>query len=353
MSKFNVEDLISATELTRNTSTLLKQASEGSRLIIINKNTPVAALIGIEDLRRLDALTATSNGDPASAARAPYRPTFADFCRALSAGDRDDDSHLDRPTTLSVPIGMTPDSEALWIDIADSRDAGPHTLVVGATGTGASAAAKVIAWGLCVRYSPERVNLVLAGRDPASSSWKALQGLPHVVHVTYNNGLELNRFLDDEISRRTAIIEQNPDHMTLPSLVIILDPLGYPEELDILDTITAAGPVVRVHLVVTAQNPPKRGLDKFTYRIALKTHTAAQSRALIGSSAAAMLSSPGSAIVVDGDSNLTELAIFPPYRDQPQQRPVRRGREIQVERSDFEVTDEPDPASTTAQREPT
>lgn len=331
MPKFDLEDLISATELTRNTASLLKQASEGSRLLIVNKNTPVAALIGMEDLRRLDALTAATTGDPTNTPRAPYRPTFGDFCHALSADTGDHDSPSDGETTLSVPLGMTPDGQALWIDVADSRDGGLHTLVVGGTGAGASSAVKVIAWGLCVRYSPERVSLVLAGKHgAATSALTALHGLPHVVHVAQPDGRAgLHRFVDDEIARRAAIIEQNSSDAALPSLVIILDSGEAADCADLLDKITTGGPGLRVHLVVTAHEPPRRYVDKFTRRIALRVRNAADSRELIGSAAAVMLSSPGSAIAADGDGNLTEVAIFPPHRD-------LAGADLTL--SDFDVT---------------
>lgn len=229
----------------------------------------------------------------------------------------DHDSASGGEATLSVPLGLTPDGQAFWIDVADSRAGGLHTLVVGSTGTGASSAVMVIAWGLCVRYSPERVSLVLADKHGAAgSALTALHGLPHVVHVAQHDGRAgLHRFVDDEIARRAGIIEQKPSDTTLPSLVILLDSGEAADCVDLLDKITAGGPGLGVHLVVTAQEPPKRYVDKFTLRIALRMRNAADSRELIGSAAAVMLSSPGSAIAADGDGNLTELAIFPPHRD--------------------------------------
>lgn len=321
MPKFDVGDLISATELARNTASLLKKASEGSRLLIINKNTPVAALIGMEDLRRLDALNAAAAdagaGAGATPPSAPQRPTFDDFRRALH-------SEIGRPnrvrdqTTLSVPLGTTHDGQPYWIKIDDSQDA-PHTLIVGATGTGASTALHVVAWGLCVRYRPERVNLILAGR--VASSWTTLHELKHIVHVTHNdteNGkTDLDHVLDAEISRRSDHTREHGEHNPLPSLIIMLDGPDQPEWQNLLDKITAAGPGLGIHVMVTAPQPPARKRHQpFAYRVALKMRSAASTE-FIGSNAAAMLSAPGSAIVADGTTE-HEIAIYAPYTEEGQ-----------------------------------
>lgn len=351
MPKFDVEDLVSATELTRNTASLLKRASEGSRLLVINKNTPIAALIGMEDLRRLDALDASNGGSPTRVPPAPRRPTFDDFRDALSQDTHDDRCNPDT-TSLSVPIGMTPDAEVLWIDVADSRDVGPHTLVVGVTGAGATTVAQAIAWGLCARYSPERVNLVLAGRSHNSLlTWQALHKLPHVVHVTATDDIgadgktRLDSFIDREIARRTAITAENAGHgdILLPRLVIIVDYIAPTALAELLDKADSAGPGIRIHLVVTDRSTPKRSVDRFAYRIALRMRSAADSRDLIGSAAAAMLSVPGRAIVVDDQDSLTELAIFDPY---PKQGDAVEFADLKL--SDFCATNSgPDGAATT------
>lgn len=48
--------LVSATELNRNPSRFVSLASKGHRQVVLQNNVPVAALISMEDLRRLDAL---------------------------------------------------------------------------------------------------------------------------------------------------------------------------------------------------------------------------------------------------------------------------------------------------------
>ncbi|MFV8176997.1 type II toxin-antitoxin system Phd/YefM family antitoxin [Mycolicibacterium peregrinum] len=46
-------DLVTATELARNTSRYVTEASAGRRIVILHRGAPTAALISIEDLQRL------------------------------------------------------------------------------------------------------------------------------------------------------------------------------------------------------------------------------------------------------------------------------------------------------------
>jgi antitoxin (DNA-binding transcriptional repressor) of toxin-antitoxin stability system len=62
------EDLVSATDLARNTAYLRREAASGRRVTILNRNTLTAALVSIDDLRLLQQLdanrAAASPSDP-------------------------------------------------------------------------------------------------------------------------------------------------------------------------------------------------------------------------------------------------------------------------------------------------
>ncbi len=56
----DTNDLVSATEFNRNTGRYTNRAAEGRRVVIMKDQKIVAALIGVHDLNRLDALDTTS-----------------------------------------------------------------------------------------------------------------------------------------------------------------------------------------------------------------------------------------------------------------------------------------------------
>lgn len=120
---------------------------------------------------------------------------------------------------------------------------------------------------------------------------------------------------DTVIIRRAAITAENAGHgdILLPRLVIIVDYIAPTALAELLD------------------------------KADLRMRSAADSRDLIGSAAAAMLSLPGRAIVVDDQDSLTELAVFDPY---PKQGDAVEFADLKL--SDFCATNSgPDGAATT------
>ncbi|MBU8820310.1 hypothetical protein KL864_31000 [Mycolicibacterium goodii] len=343
MAKFDLENLVSATELARNTAALVKQASDGSRFLIINKNTPMAALIGIEDLQRLDALTSPSPasetatlGHPGSSSR---KPTSEDFCAALGI---DPDTLLvkaiprvqlamsevdsavsngDVPIgSLEVPIGMTPTGDLVWLDMTGPEvgGMGPHGLILGNTGSGKSSVARTIALGLCLRYSPNDVNIFVVDRTPRD--WVPFLDLPHVTRICDGSDTRLQADLDSEIARRVEILAmsgdssgqsgQAPGVPRLPHLVLIFDE-KYPERLDYFGQLVDLDPRLRIHVLAVAQRMPKRWAGRFNFRIVFRMRSLAESREAIGSSAAAMIQSTGTAILLRDTQTNTDFTTFP------------------------------------------
>lgn len=109
--KFDERELISASELNRNPSRYVALAMEGQRHVIVRDNVPVAALIGMEDLRRLDAIDAEQVLTPPAARDAP--------------GPEDTGITIIGEDDQGVPVALPLDA---------------NHLVVGATGAGLSVA---------------------------------------------------------------------------------------------------------------------------------------------------------------------------------------------------------------------
>ena len=126
--------------------------------------------------------------------------------------------------SLSVPIGLKSDKETIDekdiinLDLHEKAD-GPHMLVAGTTGSGKSETILTYLIGLCVRYTPEQVNLLLVDMK-GGGFIKRIGKLPHVVGtVTDVDGDEngsgaaymLKRFLRSmsaEIKRRKILFNQ-------------------------------------------------------------------------------------------------------------------------------------------------
>lgn len=116
---------------------------------------------------------------------------------------------------LCVPIGKN-EHGALYLDLYEKAD-GPHMLVAGTTGSGKSETIITYLIGLCMKYSPMDLNLMLVDMKGGGFSDR-LGGLPHCVGaVTDTAGEEegtsaaymLKRFLESlnaEIKRRKLLL---------------------------------------------------------------------------------------------------------------------------------------------------
>lgn len=104
---FDIDSLISATDLNRNTGRFLDLAAAGARQIVLSQNRPIAAIVSIDDLRRLQQL---DTGEAAN-------PLLDDTVTA---------------TPGCTTIGRTLTGQPLMLQLAC------NTLVVGSAGSGKS-----------------------------------------------------------------------------------------------------------------------------------------------------------------------------------------------------------------------
>ena len=227
---------------------------------------------------------------------------------------------------LRVPIGVDDDGEPVLLDLKESSEggAGPHGLLIGATGSGKSELLRTLVLALTVTHSPSSLNLVLIDFK-GGAGFLAFADLPHVAAVITNLAEQavlvarMRDALTGELNRRQELLRRagnlsslagyerarvrSPELPALPALVVICDEFTelLVQHPDLAETFVALGRLGRslgVHLLMASQRMDEgrtRGLDAhLSYRIALRTFSAADSRAVLDADSAYRLpSSPG------------------------------------------------------------
>jgi S-DNA-T family DNA segregation ATPase FtsK/SpoIIIE len=223
-----------------------------------------------------------------------------------------------RPRTgrrrLRVAIGISDGGEPVELDIKEAAHdgMGPHGLCVGATGSGKSEFLRTLALGLVATHPPEALNLVLVDFK-GGATFLGFERLRHVAAVITNLSDEahlvarMRDALAGEMTRRQRALRAagNFANVTdydaaraagavlapLPVLFIVVDEFSelLSQQPDFADLFTAIGRVGRslgMHLLLASQRLDEgrlRGLENhLSYRICLKTFSAAESRAVLG-----------------------------------------------------------------------
>ncbi len=214
---------------------------------------------------------------------------------------------------LRVPLGTALDGTPVELDIKEAADngMGPHGLCVGATGSGKSELLRTIALGMVARNSPEALNLLLVDFK-GGATFLDLARAPHVAAVVTNLADEaplvarMRDALGGEMDRRQRLLRTarcasvaaydrarraGGRLAALPTLLIIIDEFSemlsqHPEFADMFVAIGRLGRSLGVHLLLASQRLEEgrlRGLEAhLSYRICLKTLTAGESRAVLG-----------------------------------------------------------------------
>ncbi len=209
---------------------------------------------------------------------------------------------------LTVPIGSTPDGQAVYLDLKEAAHGGmgPHGLCIGATGSGKSELLRTLVVALAATHSPDELNLVLVDFK-GGATFLGCEGLPHTSAVITNledEAVLVERMFDaisGELNRRQELLraEGNFANVTdytaaggvLPALVIIVDEFSellsqHPHFADLFVAVGRLGRSLGVHLLLASQRLEEgklRGLDShLSYRIGLKTFSAGESRQVLG-----------------------------------------------------------------------
>lgn len=245
----------------------------------------------------------------------------------------------DERDRLRVPIGTAAHGGLVELDIKEAAEGGhgPHGLCVGATGSGKSELLRTVVLGMVARHPPEALNLVLIDFK-GGATFLGLDALHHVAAVITNLSEEshlvarMKDALGGEVHRRQQLLRRagvasariyrqrcraDPSLPALPSLLVVIDEFAellqhHQDFVELFGTIGRLGRSLGVHLMLASQRLDEgrlRGLDShLSYRICLKTLTAAESRAVLGvGDAAELTGGPGAALLRTDDGTLTRF----------------------------------------------
>ncbi|MFD7905765.1 type VII secretion protein EccCa [Kitasatospora sp. NPDC059747] len=219
-----------------------------------------------------------------------------------------------RHERMRVPIGVGAGGEHVFLDIKEAalEGMGPHGLCVGATGSGKSELLRTLVLALAMTHSSEELNFVLADFK-GGATFAGMAELPHTSAVITNLEGELTLVdrmrdaIEGELHRRQELLHRAGNYVNiheyeraraagaaldpLPSLVLIIDEFSElltakPDFIEMFIQIGRIGRSLGVHLLLASQRLEEgklRGLDTYlSYRIGLRTFSAAESRAAIG-----------------------------------------------------------------------
>ncbi|MFD5076988.1 type VII secretion protein EccCa [Streptomyces sp. NPDC058371] len=265
--------------------------------------------------RQLAPLRMASGGDD-------DEPLLAnlEFTDLLALGDAAsvDTKRTWRPRSLAerlrVPIGVGEDGRPVMLDLKEAAQEGmgPHGLCVGATGSGKSELLRTLVLGLAVTHSSETLNFVLADFK-GGATFAGMAQMPHVAAVITNLADDLtlvDRMGDSirgELNRRQEMLRDAGNYANIhdyekaraagaplqpiPSLVLVIDEFSElltakPDFIEMFVQIGRIGRSLGVHLLLASQRLEEgrlRGLETYlSYRVGLRTFSAAESRAALG-----------------------------------------------------------------------
>lgn len=238
---------------------------------------------------------------------------------------------------LRVPIGHA-GGRVVELDLKEAaqQGMGPHGLCIGATGSGKSEFLRTLTLGLVATHPPEELNLVLVDFK-GGATFLGFEQLRHVASVITNLADEaplVDRMKDalaGEVNRRQELLRAAGNFASLadydrargagaalrplPALLVIVDEFSellsrHPDFAELFVALGRVGRSLGIHLLLASQRLDEgrlRGLENhLSYRICLKTLSAAESRAVIGVPDAHQLpNEPGAAYLRTAAGDLT------------------------------------------------
>ncbi len=241
---------------------------------------------------------------------------------------------------LRVPIGVGEDGSPVMLDLKEAAQEGmgPHGLCVGATGSGKSELLRTLVLGLAVTHTSETLNFVLADFK-GGATFAGMAQMPHVAAVITNLADDLTLVdrmgdsISGELNRRQEMLRDAGNYANIhdyekaraagaplqpiPSLVLVIDEFSElltakPDFIEMFVQIGRIGRSLGVHLLLASQRLEEgrlRGLETYlSYRVGLRTFSAAESRAAIGVPDAYHLPNvPGSGLLKFGTEEMVRF----------------------------------------------
>ncbi len=364
------EGLVGVTLLDLSDSLGSLTARRGLRLVVEEDRLGARSASGVEWFARPDTMT-VAEAEALARKLSPYR------LGAAAADEGGEEPLLTNPSLLEllgiagdpmtfdvqqawrprpirdryrVPFGVGEFGQAVELDIKEAamEGMGPHGLCIGATGSGKSEFLRTLVLGMLSTHSSATLNFVLVDFK-GGATFLGLDAAPHVAAVITNLQDQLtlvDRMKDalaGEMNRRQEALksggnfknvweyekarENGADLDPLPALFIVVDEFSEllsakPDFIDLFVAIGRLGRSLQMHMLLASQRLEEgklRGLDShLSYRIGLKTFSAAESRAAIGVPDAFELPSvPGSGYLKFDTSTMMRFKasyVSGPYR---------------------------------------
>lgn len=157
--RIDTSDLISATDLTRNTAQLIRDAAEGRRFVVMNNNVPKAALIGMADLELLAAAIGQDQPHPAATESLGRDEFMANLDHDETAAIAEQLSAAGRPM-LRIPLGLSEaDLRPVYIDF--NREDSTHLAVVADPRKGKTTLLRHLILTLCENNTADEVQFLV------------------------------------------------------------------------------------------------------------------------------------------------------------------------------------------------
>jgi S-DNA-T family DNA segregation ATPase FtsK/SpoIIIE len=275
---------------------------------------PEAERLAMALSRFRPAATVTNADGSTSTRRAPGLPDLLGIGTAVLVDPAVAWRRRSERDRLRVPVGVSPDGAPVELDLKEAAHGGmgPHGLCIGATGSGKSEFLRTLVLGLVATHDPDALNLVLVDFK-GGATFLGLESLAHVSAVITNLQAEITMVdrmrdaLEGELNRRQEVLRAAGNYSNvgeyeaarakgasldpLPALVIVVDEFSEllsskPEFAELFLTIGRLGRSLHIHLLLASQRLEEgrlRGLDShLSYRIALKTFSATESRTVLG-----------------------------------------------------------------------
>lgn len=259
----------------------------------------------------------------------------------------------ERPETrLRVPIGIAASGAPLELDLKESAlgGMGPHGMLVGATGSGKSELLRTLVLSLALTHSSETLNFVLVDFK-GGATFIGLDRLNHTSALITNLADEtalVERMQDavhGELIRRQELLraagnfssiheyekarKSDPGMEPLPTLLVVVDEFSellaaHRDFMTLFVMIGRLGRSLGVHLLLASQRLDEGRMHQLeshlSYRIALRTFSAMESRGVLGVADAHQLPPvPGSGYLKTDTEELVRFKaayVSGPYRAQ-------------------------------------
>lgn len=235
--------------------------------------------------------------------------------------------------SLAVPLGVREQDNYVELNLHEKAH-GPHGLVAGTTGSGKSEIVQSYILSLAANFHPYEVGFLLIDYKGGGMA-NLFQNLPHLLGTITNlDGTESYRAMvsiKSELARRQKIFnEYGVNHINgyhklfklgkvaepIPHLFLISDEFAelkkeQPEFMKELVSTARIGRSLGIHLILATQKPTGVVDDQIwtnsKFKLCLKVQNESDSREMLKTSDAALITQPGRAYLQVGNNEIYEL----------------------------------------------